>query len=431
MEKAYLPEYGWVEVWDLPKVPPKKQREGRYVSESFVHPAKMDCLLCRKIIETYTRPGDLVLDPMAGIGTTLVEAAYLGRNAVGVELEEKFVRITERNIGLMEGARTLTPKGKAQIIRGDARELSKLLAEEVDAAVFSPPYTGAVQHGGGLVMQGKFQVGESTRATYGPSKSNIGNLEYGKVDTIVTSPPYSESMSKRRKGYTTLPQLSRTRHMGADSSDENIGNLPHGEVDAIVTSPPYERAVSRKLGGGDKNPPFKIGCRFRDNFPAVSDDNIGNLPHGWIDAVITSPPYEEGMSEKRHATPGTGRTERLWREKRLGGYPSSGGQIGAMRQETYLSAMFRVYQECFRVLRPGGRMVLVVKRFIRNKRVVKLDLDTKLLCERAGFVHEATKLFRLPSRSFWRILYRKKFGNEVPEIDTLDYEFVLIFRKPS
>jgi len=89
MEKVFVDGHGWCQVWDLPKVSPKKQREGRYVPESFVHPAKMDVGLCRKIIETYTEPGQIVLDPMAGISTTIIEAAYLGRNSVGVELEER------------------------------------------------------------------------------------------------------------------------------------------------------------------------------------------------------------------------------------------------------------------------------------------------------------------------------------------------------
>ncbi|WP_327352248.1 TRM11 family SAM-dependent methyltransferase [Streptomyces sp. NBC_01304] len=44
-------------------------------------------------IRTYTRPGDLVLDPMCGIGTTLVEALHLDRNAIGVEYEPKWARL--------------------------------------------------------------------------------------------------------------------------------------------------------------------------------------------------------------------------------------------------------------------------------------------------------------------------------------------------
>jgi len=74
-------------------------------------------------------------------------------------------------------------------------------------------------------------------------------------------------------------------------------------------------------------------------------------------------------------------------------------------------------------------MVVVVKDFIRNKRVVRLDLDTKRLCEMAGFRWVETKLFRLPFKSFWRILYERKYGHEVENLNLLNYEFVEVFRK--
>lgn len=110
-------------------------------------------------------------------------------------------------------------------------------------------------------------------------------------------------------------------------------------------------------------------------------------------------------------------------------YSDNDKNIGNKRGETYLSAMFKVYRECFKVLKPGGRMVLVLKNFIRNKKIVRLDLDTRRLCEAAGFRWVETKLFRLPSKSFWRILYEKKH----PDVDTsiIQYEFVEVFEKPG
>ncbi|MGW2742443.1 DNA methyltransferase [Streptomyces sp. NPDC001450] len=48
-------------------------------------------------ISTYTRPGGLVLDPMCGIGTTLVEAIHLGRSALGVEYEPKWAELVRLN----------------------------------------------------------------------------------------------------------------------------------------------------------------------------------------------------------------------------------------------------------------------------------------------------------------------------------------------
>jgi len=49
-------------------------------------------------ITRYTAPGDLVADPMCGIGTTLAEAVYLGRDGLGVEFEGRWARIAAANI---------------------------------------------------------------------------------------------------------------------------------------------------------------------------------------------------------------------------------------------------------------------------------------------------------------------------------------------
>ena len=56
------------------------------------HPAPFPLALARDHIMTWTRPGDLVLDPMAGSGTTLRAAADLGRHAVGIEIYDKYVQ---------------------------------------------------------------------------------------------------------------------------------------------------------------------------------------------------------------------------------------------------------------------------------------------------------------------------------------------------
>lgn len=57
------------------------------------HPALMGEAVARDLIRAWSRPGDLVLDPMAGAGTTLKCALIAGRNFCGVEIHEPYFRI--------------------------------------------------------------------------------------------------------------------------------------------------------------------------------------------------------------------------------------------------------------------------------------------------------------------------------------------------
>jgi hypothetical protein len=52
----------------------------------YKYPARFSPAFARAVIETFTRPGDLVLDNHVGGGTTLVEALATGRDAVGVDI---------------------------------------------------------------------------------------------------------------------------------------------------------------------------------------------------------------------------------------------------------------------------------------------------------------------------------------------------------
>jgi tRNA1(Val) A37 N6-methylase TrmN6 len=133
-------------VWATAQHTPARQRHRRYVPESMAHPAKMLPAVAAHAIATYTQPGDLVLDPMCGIGTTLVEALHQDRRAVGVEYETRWAEIARTNIHHTGPAR----RGGGQVYTGDARHLDWLLPADllgqVALVVTSPPY-GPSTHG--------------------------------------------------------------------------------------------------------------------------------------------------------------------------------------------------------------------------------------------------------------------------------------------
>lgn len=98
--------------------------------------------VARTVIEALSAPGDLVLDPFAGFGTTLEAARTMGRSAVGIEL------LPER----VAAIRTRVPG--ARICEGDARGLRTLIRTgivgiedgSVALCLTSPPYMTVNDH---------------------------------------------------------------------------------------------------------------------------------------------------------------------------------------------------------------------------------------------------------------------------------------------
>jgi|SRR5579875_2179806 site-specific DNA-methyltransferase (cytosine-N4-specific) len=62
------------------------------------HPAAFPRELARRCILLGTRPGDVVLDPFGGSGTTGVAAQELGRNAIVIELNPEYAKICKRRL---------------------------------------------------------------------------------------------------------------------------------------------------------------------------------------------------------------------------------------------------------------------------------------------------------------------------------------------
>jgi tRNA G10 N-methylase Trm11 len=91
--------------------------------------------LAASVIGYASQPGDLVLDPFAGYGTTVTVAERMGRRAIGIELIPQHLEIARRR-----------SSGGARLILGDARELSRLVDEPTDLVLTSPPYMPSTDH---------------------------------------------------------------------------------------------------------------------------------------------------------------------------------------------------------------------------------------------------------------------------------------------
>jgi DNA modification methylase len=66
-----------------------------------IHPQQSPVALLLRIILVSTLPGDTVLDPFAGTGTTLVVASQVGRNSIGIEVDPEYVKIMEERLKIL------------------------------------------------------------------------------------------------------------------------------------------------------------------------------------------------------------------------------------------------------------------------------------------------------------------------------------------
>src|SRR5262249_4216235 len=62
------------------------------------HPHKKPVALLETLIAHTTRPGDVVLDPFLGSGTTAVAAKKLGRAFIGIECEKRYIEIARERL---------------------------------------------------------------------------------------------------------------------------------------------------------------------------------------------------------------------------------------------------------------------------------------------------------------------------------------------
>lgn len=149
-----------------------------------VHPAKFPEDLVQQFIEFFTKAGQTVLDPMAGTGSSLIAALASGRNAVGVELSQKYAGIARQRL---EAAAPESPLGREEaapvhwvLHNADAREIGALGIGQVDYCITSPPYWDMLRRAG-YETQKKRRDAEDLDMYYSDDGRDLGNEEdYGR-----------------------------------------------------------------------------------------------------------------------------------------------------------------------------------------------------------------------------------------------------------
>lgn len=93
--------------------------------ENTEHPTQKPEKLVAKILFASSRPGDVVFDPFLGSGTTSVVAKKLGRNYVGIEIDDMYGCLAEKRLELAETDKTI--QGYSDGVFWERNTLSKQL----------------------------------------------------------------------------------------------------------------------------------------------------------------------------------------------------------------------------------------------------------------------------------------------------------------
>ena len=193
-------------------------------------------------------------------------------------------------------------------------------------------------------------------------------------------------------------------------------------------------------------------CKVKANYTAYCNhkNNLSNLKPGEVEAIISSPPYEGSLSSGECGIDLSKATDLKDRRKRNDHsnvcieqrYSAMKDNLGNSKGQTFWEAAKIIVLECFKILKPGGHCIFVVKDFVRNKRRVDFTGDWRKLCESVGFetLHEHHAMLvkeekhkTLFGHTEKKVKERKSFFRRLAESKgspRIDFECVLCMRKP-
>jgi 16S rRNA G966 N2-methylase RsmD len=154
------------------------------------HPAKFPEELVERLVSFFTKSGEWIIDPFAGVGSTILGCNAIGRNAVGIELNPEFVEIAEQELKKRKS------ESSGHVLQGDSRNARQVISEhfKTDKTCFSylltsPPYFDMLRKSrGGNISSHKERAKAGLRQSYSELDQDIGNIsDYSQYLESVTT----------------------------------------------------------------------------------------------------------------------------------------------------------------------------------------------------------------------------------------------------
>ena len=361
----------------------KNSSYGSHNFHSF--PAKFPPQLPRKFIESLTEPGDLVLDPMSGSGTTILEAYLSGRQAIGFDIDPLALIISRVKVTPLEIEKLAI--ASQNVLTQARNELKNRRQHLEQARAFRWDDVTLTFIDYWFAKETQFELLALIQAIEQVADANI---------RLFLQTAFSATIITKTGGVSLALDLAHTRPHRAKIVRDANGIEVFREIDS---DKPLKRPdiLTKTL----RSPLIEFEKRYRNNLRGIcplsqslypvqvswGDAQRLALPEASVDLIVTSPPYASNAIDYMRAH----KFSLVWlgyplndlgkkRKEYIGGESTSGlileslpveaakivAEISALDPKKglalhrYYSEMTGVLREMYRVLKPGKSAIVVV-----------------------------------------------------------------------
>lgn len=383
------------QVWESLQDAAKDQQPVQGLTHTFYrYPARFSPQFARTVIEALTEPGDLIVDPFMGGGTTLVEAAVLGRRSVGTDISS-----------LAE----FLAKTKTTRLSDEEMEAATRWADQVPALTLNKEVDRPFEW-----IDDGYQRNINTVNTWPIRKS---------LELALANLPSSSSQALNnflRCAILSVGQWALDCRLHTPAAADFRVRLRETIYDMVIAMNQLEDAIEQ--APDFFNPVVLRGSASElDRSGAISATDPPRL-------VLTSPPYP-GVHVVYHRWQIHGRRETpapFWIADRRDGRGTSFYTLGERRQED-LRDYFDNLGRCFEAIRRIAASDTVVVQLVAfSEPETQLDRYLGVMAE-AGFA-EIEPRSLVPKRIWREVPNRRWYANQKEELASKDE--VLLVHQP-
>ena len=328
----------------------KTRKDTAYITHGYHrYPAKFIPQIVSRLVEKYTKEGDLVVDPFGGCGTTLVESKVMGRPSVGVDINPVAVLITKAKITPIDPQKIekvftilqtkLNTYNKDTKIKAPEHERIDYWFKQEEkrelAFIFSEISKLKDQDVRDFFFCGFSNILKNCSIWLQKSNKPTRDLNKKPSDPIQT---FYKQIKMMMRGNVQFYELSKEKnHLEIPSqvycTDARTIPVKNSSVSLIVTSPPYVTSYEY----ADLHQLTALWLEYTKDLSDFRKRFIGTSYHNKKDLVLNSKLAEEI------------RNELLKKDKKT-----------AEEVSIYFSEMNQVFTEMKRMLKKGGKTCIVI-----------------------------------------------------------------------